>query len=954
MGLKSFRSALLLGAAALGMSAASAALTLAYAQEATRTYAIGPQELDDALREFGRQTGRDILFSPYAVVGKRSPGVQGQITERQALDALLAGTGLTYQQTPSNGYAVQDPASPTQLGNAEAEPSEEIVITGSRLPRSEASPVVTVDSSDLEERGITSVGDALTYVTQQSFTLREGANVNGARTARLRGLAVGTTLVLINGRRVVPSALLGSTSEFDLNTIPTTAIDRIEVLADSASAVYGADAVGGVINIILKTDDLPPTLDLFYGAPADGGEERRASVSFGHSGDRLHLTGAFDYYERDFLIGADRDFSANQDFRRFGGADSRQPFANPGNIRTTNGANLPGLTSSFAAVPVGSSGVGLTPASFTSTAGTTNLESLAAFSSLLPETTRLSVAGSASYDVTPHIQIFADTLFADREDTTLTIPSFLIGTVVPATNPFNPFGVPVAVNYLFEGIGPQRQIVESRYTRALAGLRGDWASWDWEVALLTTNDDGRNTSNVNAVDNARVAAALASTNPATALNVFQDGPGGSQALLQSLIAPPSVNEDTSSSLQLDGNIRGTILTLPAGDVDVVLGAEARSEELSFEIISSGISLDAERDTVAAYAEARLPIVSPDMNVPLMEDLTTTLAVRWDKYDDFGETVNPKYGLEWSVGGGLLLRGTYSTGFRAPSLFELYRAPNSFLGGLFDPRRNNQLTFATIFMAGNPGLQPEESESFSVGFVFEPNEIYRFSVNYWSIELENGVRTLSPTIAEATFPSLITRAPPTPADILAGLPGIITSATFAPVNFAQTETSGVDFEAAAHYEIGGWSIDPSVNATWVDRFAFSDLPNGPVTDRVGLALPAGAIPDWRATATLSLSRDWWSASLSYRYVSSFTDTSISSVPLNHELPEQHYLDASMSFSMEHLLGNDSAIEGARLRIGGRNLFDRQPDFAFSGGSSGYNLSQGDIVGRYVYIGLTTQF
>lgn len=327
MGLKSFRNALLLGAAALGMGAASAALMPAYAQEATRTYSIGPQELDDALREFGRQTGRDILFAPDAVAGKRSPGVEGEMTERQALEALLAGTGLTFQQTASNAYAVQDPASPTQLGAADETPSveadEEIVVTGSRIRGAPpTSPLISFDREAIDQAGHSTTQDFLEVLPQNFGGGAEGTggdglfgvgsrretNFTGASGVNLRGLGTSSTLVLLNGHRLAPSQF-GST--VDVSLIPLEAVERIDVLTDGSSAIYGSDAVAGVVNIILRRDYEGAQTRIRAGGTSDAGRaEQTISQLFGTNWTSGSSVLTLQYQRQDALSASDRSFSA--------------------------------------------------------------------------------------------------------------------------------------------------------------------------------------------------------------------------------------------------------------------------------------------------------------------------------------------------------------------------------------------------------------------------------------------------------------------------------------------------------------------------------------------------------------------------------------------------------------------------------------------------------------------
>lgn len=295
----------------------------AQAQEQTaRSFDIPPGGLTRALQAFAEQSDRNVLFTPDMVAGRTSPGVQGQMTERQALEALLAGTGLRSEQTASNGYAVRDPSSPTRLGDAtSAEPSdaEEIVVVGTNIRgvQNPTAPVTVLDREYIDSSGITTT-TRLIESLPQNFALanQSGTALNppGLATPReqgssinLRGIGEGTTLVLLNGRRL---ALGAQGSAVDISALPLSAIERVEVMTDGASAIYGSDAVGGVVNFVLRQDFDGTETRVRYGH-ADGVDEYRASQAFGRDWGSGNVIVSGEYYYRDMLKAADRDFVPN-------------------------------------------------------------------------------------------------------------------------------------------------------------------------------------------------------------------------------------------------------------------------------------------------------------------------------------------------------------------------------------------------------------------------------------------------------------------------------------------------------------------------------------------------------------------------------------------------------------------------------------------------------------------
>jgi iron complex outermembrane receptor protein len=987
----------------------------AFAQSAAREYRIEQKTLDQALREFALASNLDLLFSPDLVAGKPSPRLEGVFTVEEALTALLRGSGLDFQVQGSRVVITRASESPgqsssptssinntphyTQLAQKQGGPAEsatpaaasdaaldkrieleEIVVTGSRLRRASAGamPVVTFDNETIAELGVTDIADVLDYLPQSSYSLGEDFIVGGAKPVQLRGLNFGTTLLLVNGRRTVTSAAQGFRNFFDLNTIPLSAVERVEVLSESASAVYGADAIGGVVNVILKDHVDDTTVDVYYGGAQGGGEELRTSATTGFDSDAFRLLVGADYFKRDYLLGDERWPFRDQDYTRFGGSDLRSTVSNPGNVLSLAGP-LPGLSSNQAGIPAGTDGVGLTPADFIATQGPQGLnrESSRRFASVLPESERISAFINAELDLSQSASLFAELLYTHRDEARQLTPTTLsngsisntVGTVngiiVPATNPFNPFGVPVVVNYLFEGVGPREEKLDEDFYRFVAGLRGSLGDWRYELSVLRTQDDSTQTT-TNEVDPARVVAALAETDPANALNLFADGPAGSPSLLASLVGNPQPNEFGSDATQVSGFLSGSLFSLPAGEVQLVIGGEWREEKLDF-IIPSGlaVNLHADRQTRAAFGELLIPFVGERMNVPLVRELTLTAAVRYDRYSDFGGTTNPKIGLEWRPSSDLLFRGSWGTSYRAPSLFELYFDSTTQMGQFPDPLRPPQfpglpgeLVVITLTSGGNPDLEPEEAESFSAGVVYQPSflEGLDLSLDYFSIDQSLRVQSpdaLTLLLNADLFPERVTRAPPTPEDIAAGLPGRLLALDIRRLNLGRIETDGVDFRLNYRARTSVGTFTPSLSATWVHSYKAANFPGQPLVERVGTASrDPGTVPEWKAVAGLSWSRSGWQAGFSARFVSSYQDVNVSGVEIDRRMPAQWYLDVNTSYRFDESAAS-GLLRGVTLRLGAANVLDREVEYS-DVNIIGYDPSQADIRGRFVYGSISKTF
>lgn len=960
---------------------------------------IAQQPVGDALTQFGEQSGLAIGVPAALSHGVTARPLDGDYTLDEALAKLLGPIGLraeyvdnktitiraaqTVQGRPSTSQdnmrdeatastaelnAIPSSASPliaearktqsTNNSNTSAPGGEldEVVVTGSRLKRAGAeapSPVVVFDRDKIDRSGASNVADVLASLPQQSFSNDERFNTAGSRTVRLRGLGLGTTLVLINGRRTISSALTEAGNYFDINTIPLSAVQRIEVLSDSAAAVYGTDAVGGVINIILKKEIDQPELDLSYGAADEGARERRASLAAGHSSQRVRASLILDAFDRGYLYGNSRDLFANQNFTRFDSLDRRVPTADPGNICTASGANLPGLPFPCAAVPIGSPGVGLKPANFTSTAGQTNLVSLDRFSSVVPKSSRVSAFATVSIDVTDGISAFAELMYADRKDQSLQYPATLTSALVPATNAFNPFGVPVRANYLLEGLGVQSSLSKAQSTRAVAGLTGRLSTWDWEISGMEI-DERASSALLNSPNASAITASLASADPSQALNVFQDGLGGSESLLQSLTAAPVINSDRSEATQIGGLLRGSLLQLWAGPMTAAVGGEVRRELLHFEA-NPTIDFSASRKTGALYSEVHVPLVASDHAITILHSLELDAAVRFDHYNDFGGTVNGEYGLMWHPTSDLLLRGTYGTGFRAPSLYQLYSPFSVSPGSVIDPERGNTAVPVTFERGGNPDLQPERSSSVTAGFSWRPSTWRGFQCDttYWRINQRSTIQTLLPTVIlanESLFPDRVVRAPPTPADIAAGRPGSLVSINFNNVNFGTISTDGADFSIEAPFQTKVGVFTPMLLATRVDSFKAAQVPAAAPTERVGVAsLTSGTIPRWRESLTINWRLKNVDVSATGRGISSYKDASTLGVINGRTIPWQTFLDlqASLNFAGMEVRGH-AIFSGFQVRVGAINVLNKAPPFAEVGGTLGFDPSQSDTRQRFVYV------
>ncbi len=813
------------------------------------------------------------------------------------------------------------------------------------------SPVVLMDRDDLDAMGAPTLPDVLRYLSQSAYSRPEGYRSSGAQYAELRGLGPDTALILINGRRALPSANSLSSSAFDLNTIPVTAVERIEFLLDSGAAAYGSDAIGGVINIVLRDKVSKPTVELRYGGADGGAQQERVTFSAGLNKDRFQGAVVFDYFDIGGLLGEQRDLWRDQDFRRYGGRDHRSLVSSPGNVSALIG-NLPGLSSPIAAVPPAGS-------DFSTTAGQPNLESLLRYSSIVPEATRRTVTATGTARLTDRMTATGELLYVNRDSTYYVAPQLLPSMPVPgssvlgAGNPYNPFGTTVIVNRLLTEYPSQSQSVDSQWLRWVAALHGDWGRWNWELSALRSDEQATTTLD-NTVDLLAAMRALANPDPALALNPFSSGPMGSKALLDSLLLPSVANEFSSAGQQFAGFVQGPVWSLPAGPITTVLGGEWRSEKMRAANGAAG-SFDHQRNISAGFAQLRVPLVSDRLRetLPGLRELTLTAGTRWDHYSELGRVVRSQMGLSWKPHRDFSVRVSGGSSFRPPSLYELYLPRISTASRVTDPARG-ELAPITLTLGGNGELDPVTARSFTAGVVFSPDSALNWNVSadWWRIDMKNRVVSVPPQLMlanEALFRDRIVRDPSTEE----GRPGVLRSIDSSRINVGGVDTAGVDLAVKADFltELGRFT--PELQATWFDRFESTDVPGQAPVDRVDLASELGSILDWRAVLSLRWRRGALGAVLAARYTPSYDDA-VAGVRTGRTIAAQTLLDLQGSLDLGALYGGQSRLGGLKLWVGAANVFDEQPGFADVGDVAGFDSSQSELKQRTYYMRLEKQF
>ncbi|MFG6432963.1 TonB-dependent receptor domain-containing protein [Roseateles sp. LYH14W] len=954
------------------------------------------QRMAEALLSIARQTSTSVLFDPDAVVGRVARPVSGRLSPIEAVAAALKGTGLIAELKADGGIVVKPappgatlPGAPASSGpvmvpttgrgeaagaqeqqrpvsvsgNGVAEDSHapssgttelmRVEVTGSRLRRVEAegpAPVNVYTRQDIAKSGQPNLQRFLASLTEVSASSGEGgfSNTLGQGTVQLRGLPLGSTLVLINGRKV---QAVGSSfgNVFNLNLVPVAAIERVEVVPQGSSAVYGGDALAGVVNVILKKSMNGQSFS-FGAGKGRGFDDHSVSVATGRrdADSQFLLMGSYSHSSP--LSMRQREFFLDADYRRMGGVDGRQGRCSPGTVRSVSG-NLPGLNSGIAAIPA-NAGQSLTASDFLATAGTENLCNLYATgngSALLYGYKTLSIHALGERKLFGSWSAFTEVTHVRDRMEGADRGILISGLTVPATNAFNPFGVDVRVSAaLGAENGTDGLARQTNFTRALAGARGELGQgWDAEVVLSTASDRGGSQVWNDRVNSTARAAALASSDPAIALNLFTSGRAANDAVLRQIWSD-SIRRSVGRKDQVSVQARGPLIDLPAGPIDVVVGAEAAHDEYN---VATSEVIDVKRSSSAAYVEGRAPLLRSSNEGGSRWDLAAlTLAARRDHYSDFGSANTFQGGLELRPSRNLLIRGSVATSFKPPTLVQTNYADTVYdasIFGLVDPARSDEaIAFGTVVQGRNPALMPERGQARSIGAVWEPEGGLgtRLSVTHWRTRIRDMIGVILPQTvldAEATFPQLVTRGP-----TVNGQPGAVTSVKYTEVNFGRLDTAGTDLDVAYAWKTSAAKLTVSGGMSHTSRYNVQLSPGASEEDRLGRRFSDYWSPRWKGRLGVGVDQGAWSVGMTSRYLGRYLDRGTSDRRLGDYW--LHDLAGTMDLKKmwpDLLPGSKAASVGVSVA----NLANRLPQYADR--TPYYDVTQADWRGRYVTVRLS---
>jgi len=829
---------------------------------------------------------------------------------------------------------------------------EEILVIGSRIPRSSdfqsPSPVLNVDRESIEKSGYGNLQQLMERIPANgngAFSTRgnnQDSTANGAASISLRGLGADATLVLVNGRRVAVSPFAESvtTNFVDINAIPVSAIERVEVLKDGASAVYGSDAVAGVINIVLRNNFEGLELSGGYGNTTEGDyEETSGSAIWGMGGDAGNVTMIFDYWKNTRLGNVERGSfgSANQSAR--GGMDFRSSRGYPGRFIVN------GVTQRDPACPQGS------------IAGQTCLYDYGPWNLLIPEAERTGLMLLGHMDLGAGVQLFTEIAAQHNNSAAQGAPTPLdetAGLTVPASHPNNPFVTTndiVVGRYRTVDAGAREWSISTDNLRGIFGLRGEFGNWNWEVAAQRARSESEQTGDKSQgwvrTDFLQVEIDAGRYNPF----------GGVQnpASVIDAITTNLVRRGNADFTMFDAQVSGELFQLGGRPVLMAAGIETREESVSdvpddqFQrgliFGTESVSAEAERESQAAFVEFAVPII---------DGLDLELAARYDDYDDFGDTTNPKVAIRYAPIEMLAFRASWGTGFRAPSLAQIGLGPSQESQFFVDEAgcADNIIYCANtdylIVFSGNPNLQPEESETFNVGVAIQPTDSMEFTVDYWDITQEDKIDEvpfgfLLDNFCQTQVSTVCVRGAPLPGDTLGPLQQV--NSGF--INIGEQSATGIDFG-------GYWRSDLGNNALTLG-FSYSRLLN---FEKVELNSAADGFvtrdltgeyeyPEDRATLSADFGNEQWGVYTNINYVGPFEDTPDVNFDGVLDFDQNDTREVS-DYTTINLQFRYTGIENMRFLLGIDNALDEDPPFAAGDGDTdlyGYVQSMHTPRGRF---------
>jgi len=912
----------------------------------------------------------------------------------QSISTVLTGSAL---------LLVGALASSSAFAQEQATNLDRITVTGSNIPRTNTetpSPVQVVTRQEIDRTGKTTVAEYLQTLTADGAgsipkTFGNGFAGGGAGIS-LRGLGAGSTLVLLNGRRMATYGLAddGQKVFTDLSTIPLDAVERIDILKDGASAIYGSDAIAGVVNIILRNDFQGAVLRASYGTSGDGdGNAKKATLTAG-TGD-LNSDGWNAFFSLDVGKTDAIKISDRKNRKWIGTGDTRQWGYDAADAQFLGGAYLSGGTAGgtgpngsvfnsagqLVALP-GCAGLTTIPGQSDATAQAQGClwDPAQQFRDLSPEEKYVNVFGRASFAFGEGGEVYTEIGYSKKETVFSNTPSGVSGgwgypggpvnansgagaTVLGPTHPDNPIpGQASRLRYSAWDVGGRVTNNTNEFNRFLAGVKGNWGEWSYDTAYLHSGTDLTN-KRTGFLRYSAVRCALG--NPACPGGVWRigDNAGANSQALYDYISP-TISASAKSSLDMfNFTVSRSLMDLKGGPLGLAMGTEWRKTSNSLtpqtytdqgDIIGLGYSAyDGTQNVYAGYAE---------LSAPVLEQLELSAALRYDKYESGEGKATPKLGVKWTPTDWLALRASYAEGFRAPNPAENGDGGLAAFSNARDPVRcaidpANECTARSVAIITRPNkdLKPEESKSYSVGIVMQPTSSTSLTVDAWQIKRTNEIAQGSTAAAIAAGNVL------RDANNIGGVPnsGTILAVNTAYVNANSSRVRGIDTDIRQTFDIGPGQLE--MDLQWSHVLKFERTEGDETVDYAGThgncdVTNCIGTPKDRVNFGTTWKQGAWSVSGVANYIAKMDNTDKRGGDYQAFYADGTPVTKISSFTTFDLSGRWNVTDMFELNASVQNVFDRiAPLDPTTYGSVNYNpLHFSGAIGRYFTVGAKYTF
>lgn len=853
-----------------------------------------------------------------------------------------------------------------------AQTLQRVEITGSSIKRIEgeqALPVQVITREDIDKSGATTAAELVKTISANTAPLTDGASIttntngqSGMNSANMRGIGVSSTLVLLNGRRLANFATPGDNAAVDLNNIPAGAIQRVEILKDGASAIYGTDAIGGVINFITRKDYTGIEANASHAQTHQGGAAKNtASVSFGFGNleaDNFNVFGVLDRQGTGSLRSGEREFIRDRPTQIYNAIQlSTRPF--PANFRVSSGQR--NALRAAGVIPADSTirdfnpfapGCNPPAAIYAPETGLTRAcnYDFMRDTEIFPETEKQSFLGRATFKLSPTDEAFVEYTksnsasfyrMAAMNPNGITLPVSLLPepyrTPLMAQDPNGTVGLRIRATMF----GGRTHQIDSDATRLVAGLSGVAGGWDYEAAYSLAENKVADTY----FDGFFNYQGFQKGITQGLINPFGAQSAAGQTYINSIRVSDTLRDATGITESVDGKISKAIGKLAGGDLALALGAEFRKETNKFNpsalLVSNTVAGDCDSPCAGPTPESSVDLgpsnrsrnissFYAELIAPVTKELELQLALRHDHYDDVGSSTNPKIAARWTPAKDVVVRASAATGFRAPSLNDLYGQPTygSTNSMLTDPYCVNEGVDTPYFCTdlwsvtrrNNPDLKPEKSKQFSLGVVFEPAKGWTASVDYWNINVRDIISTRGEqTIVENAYTyngTLITR----------DSDGYISNIILRKENQGEMKTSGLDLGIdwkGASTPMGRFGV--SLNGTLVLAYDRQFGPELPFESNLGRFLNDQVIQRWRHRLSLDWESGPYAVTVSNQYSSSYRDQNLQVDPYSDSTSYLPGRDVE-AYSLWDITGKWSVTKNLTVRAGVLNVFDTPPPFS----------------------------